>query len=531
MKYKVLYRKYRPDNFDSIVGQEYITKILKNSIINNQVSHAYIFSGPRGTGKTTTAKVLAKALNCANPENGSPCGKCEFCKNFKENPDIIEIDAASNRGVNEIRQIIDNIKLTPTNGKYKVYIIDEVHMLTMEAFNALLLTLEEPPTHTVFILATTNVENVPITILSRCQRFDFQKIKVEKIVELLTNVCEKENIKITEEALNEIAIVSEGGLRDALSLLDQLSKNECEITLELIENQIKVVSQKTINALLDTIEQNNFDEFFNIINDFRSRGVDYKTLVKRIVELISKKAKNIMLHGSRERLNFDSYKNMIFELSDSLNKININVDNYTILEMLLLNYFSTNNNKVKNNVVEEKIQVSKIENESKIIEDKPIANNDENVIESFEIDENLINIRINNCFYDAKRTYLEDAKNEYQKLLNDSNLEGKLKNILIDSEIVAASSKNLICTCLNNHLVNLANGMLEEIEKLFSKICHKDYKIIFLTKDRWNKEKEQYILDLKAKKVYKYIEEEKQKEIDNSSEINDVFDISKVEIV
>ena len=164
------------------------------------------------------------------------------------------------------------------------------------------------------------------------------------------------------------------------------------------------------------------------------------------------------------------------------------------------------------------------------IEDKPIASNNENK-ENSEIDENLINIRINNCFYDAKRTYLEDAKNEYQKLLNDSNLEGKLKNILIDSEIVAASSKNLICTCLNNHLVNLANGMLEEIEKLFSKICHKDYKIIFLTKDRWNKEKEQYILDLKAKKVYKYIEEEKQKEIDNSSEINDVFDISKVEIV
>jgi len=226
MKYKVLYRKYRPTNFENIVGQDYIIKTLKNSIINDNISHAYIFSGPRGTGKTSTAKVFSKAINCINKNNGSPCEKCEFCTNFTENPDIIEIDAASNNGVDEIRNLIDNIKLTPTNGKYKVYIIDEVHMLTTSAFNALLLTLEEPPSHAIFILATTNIENVPITILSRCQRFDFQKISIDSLVDKLQEICKKENIEIEEDALYEIAYLSEGGLRDALSLLDQLSKND-----------------------------------------------------------------------------------------------------------------------------------------------------------------------------------------------------------------------------------------------------------------------------------------------------------------
>ena len=234
MNYKVLYRKYRPNNFDNIVGQDYIITTLKNSIIHNNVSHAYIFSGPRGTGKTSTAKVFSKAINCLQKDNGSPCDNCEFCRSFQENPDIIEIDAASNNGVDEIRNLIDNIKLTPSNGKYKIYIIDEVHMLTTSAFNALLLTLEEPPSHAIFILATTNIENVPITILSRCQRFDFQKITVENIVNKLTEICHKENIDAEETALIEIASISEGGLRDALSILDQMSKNIQLITFDFV---------------------------------------------------------------------------------------------------------------------------------------------------------------------------------------------------------------------------------------------------------------------------------------------------------
>ncbi len=346
MNYRVLYRKYRPTDFDSIVGQDYTIKTLRNSIVNNSISHAYIFSGPRGTGKTSTAKIFAKAINCLNPIDGSPCGKCSFCVNFNENPDIIEMDAASNNGVDEIREIIDNVKIAPTNGKYKIYIIDEVHMLTTSAFNALLLTLEEPPSHVVFILATTNIESVPITILSRCQRFDFQKIKEDKLVENLKGVAEKENIKVTEEALLEIAYLAEGGMRDALSILDQLSKNKETITLELIEKEIKTISTKSINDLIDSIENNDISDFLNMVEDFKTRAVDYKSLIKKIIDNISSRAKKIKNSGLVTRLSFQDYKNLILELTEAFTKININVNPYTIIEMIMLDYFETQTKKV-----------------------------------------------------------------------------------------------------------------------------------------------------------------------------------------
>ena len=332
MNYKVLYRKYRPSDFESVVGQQYIVKVLKNSILNQNISHAYIFSGPRGTGKTSTAKIFSKAINCSSSTDGSHCGKCLFCQNFEENPDIIEIDAASNNGVDEIRNLIENVKLTPTNGKYKVYIIDEVHMLTQSAFNALLLTLEEPPKHVVFILATTNIENVPITILSRCQRFDFKKIENDDIVRRLREVCDKESIEATDEGLAEIAYLAEGGLRDALSLLDQISKNNEKITIELVEKQIKIVSKKVLQDLLDTIERNDVDVFLSIISNFKDTAVDYKTLIKRLIEVASNRAKNIKKTARYERLNFNKYKSIVLDLSELLNRVNINNCYYPFLQ-------------------------------------------------------------------------------------------------------------------------------------------------------------------------------------------------------
>ena len=228
MNYKVLYRKYRPKTFDEIVGQNNIITLLKDSIINNKISHAYIFSGPRGTGKTSTAKIFAKAINCLDNIDGNPCLNCEICSNFNLNNDIYEIDAASNTGVDQIREIIDNVKLSPITSKYKVYIIDEVHMLSTSAFNALLLTLEEPPSHVVFILATTNIEDVPITVLSRCQRLDFRKIANKDIHEQLKKVSKEENIDISDDCLHLIASFSNGDARNALSTLEMVINNSDE---------------------------------------------------------------------------------------------------------------------------------------------------------------------------------------------------------------------------------------------------------------------------------------------------------------
>ena len=223
MAYTALYRKFRPQTFGEMVGQEHITKTLKNQIMAGRVGHAYLFNGGRGTGKTSAAKILARAINCLNPKDGEPCNECEICKSILSgaNTDVVEMDAASNNSVEDIRAIREEVNFLPTTCKYRVYIIDEVHMLSTGAFNALLKTLEEPPEHVKFILATTEPQKLPATILSRCQRFDFKRISNEDIVKRLKEVCSKSDIEITEGALNTIAILSEGAMRDALSILER----------------------------------------------------------------------------------------------------------------------------------------------------------------------------------------------------------------------------------------------------------------------------------------------------------------------
>ena len=342
MDYKVLYRKYRPDNFSNIIGQDYMISILKNAIKNDKISHAYIFSGPRGTGKTSTAKVFAKAINCLNPTSDGPCNECESCKHFKENADIIEIDAASNNGVDEIREIINNIKLAPAYSKYKVYIIDEVHMLSTSAFNALLLTLEEPPKHVVFILATTNIEAVPITILSRCQRFDFHKISIYDIMNRLKYVVKNENISIDDDALEEIAYISDGGMRDALSILDQLSSTTEKITINDVIEHFGSVSKKQINDLYHLILQNNVDNFDTMMKKFKELAIDYKVLIKKMLEKIEEEAINAKKDITYSGLTYDQLKEMAFELADISNYVNMTIDPYLLIEITLLKYFNAN---------------------------------------------------------------------------------------------------------------------------------------------------------------------------------------------
>ena len=284
--YHALYRKYRPTDFDSVVGQEAIVQTLKNSIINGKFSHAYLFYGPRGTGKTTISKIFARNVNCLDSKDGLACRKCSAC-NFsfsKDCVDIIEIDAASNNGVDEIRDLKDKINLVPSELRYKVYIIDEVHMLSLGAFNALLKTLEEPPEHVIFILATTDFQKVPTTIVSRCQCFSFNRISKEAIISKLEYVCEKENINIEIEVLNKIALSSDGGLRDALGSLDKLlSYSNDKITLDTFNELNGIVSDDEIIKFLKAIFDGNIVDVLEELNKFNNRG---KNLIQILVQCI-----------------------------------------------------------------------------------------------------------------------------------------------------------------------------------------------------------------------------------------------------
>lgn len=278
MNYLVTARKWRPQKFEEVVGQEHITTTLKNAIVNNRIAHAYLFAGPRGVGKTTTARILAKVLNCLNPQNGEPCNECEMCRAFlnSQTLDIIEIDGASNRRIEEIRTLRESVKYAPTKGRYKVYIIDEVHMLTTESFNALLKTLEEPPEHTLFIFATTDVHKVPLTIISRCQRFDFRRIELNTIKNLLKNIAQAEGIEIDDTALTIIAKKADGALRDAQSFFDQaISFSGNKVDSTILAKMFNLIDEEIYFDISDAIISKNFKLAFDITQKIYDNGWNY----------------------------------------------------------------------------------------------------------------------------------------------------------------------------------------------------------------------------------------------------------------
>lgn len=284
--YRVLYRKWRPAVFTDVSGQEHITSTLQNEVSSGRLNHAYLFTGSRGTGKTTCAKILAKAVNCLNPQNGNPCGECEICKGIDDGSilDIVEMDAASNRKIDDIRQIIDEVQFKPAKCKYRVYIVDEVHMLTTEAFNALLKTLEEPPEHVIFILATTEVHKLPQTIRSRCQRFDFHRIPPKAIADRVEYVVSQENAEITESAALMLASVADGALRDALSLLDSCLAVSSHIDEEVVRNAAGLVSKSYLFELATAIINKNPTKSLEIIDRLYSESKDMARLCDELVE-------------------------------------------------------------------------------------------------------------------------------------------------------------------------------------------------------------------------------------------------------
>lgn len=287
MSYVVSARKWRPQIFEEVVGQEHISKTIKNAIVNNRIAHAYLFAGPRGVGKTTTARILAKALNCKNSINGEPCNNCETCNSFNlsQSLDIIEIDGASNRRIEEIRSLREAVKYSPTTGSYKIFIIDEVHMLTTESFNALLKTLEEPPSHAIFIFATTDVHKVPLTIISRCQRFDFRRIELNAIKNQLIKIANSENIEIDDQALTFISKKADGALRDAQSLFDQVvSFGGKKIDASIVSQMLNLIDEEIFFSISDSILSKDFLKAFEISKQVYDNGWNYIDFTSGLLE-------------------------------------------------------------------------------------------------------------------------------------------------------------------------------------------------------------------------------------------------------
>ncbi|SNS53842.1 DNA polymerase-3 subunit gamma/tau [Anaerovirgula multivorans] len=315
MAYKALYRRFRPQIFEDVIGQSSITTTLKNQIKSSNISHAYLFSGTRGTGKTSTAKIFARGVNCLNPQNYNPCNECEVCKGIlTENiMDVIEIDAASNNGVDHIRELRENVKYPPSKGRYKVYIIDEVHMLSSGAFNALLKTLEEPPNHVIFILATTDPQKLPATILSRCQRFDFKAVTTQDMLKRLKDICDALGVETEDKALRMIAINAGGALRDALSILEQcISFTDGKLTEEEVIDTLGIVNYEILFALVEAIAEKNTSKAISLVQTVVGEGKDIQQLIKDLIHYF----RNLMM--AKMEVQLEELLSMSNEVLDQL---------------------------------------------------------------------------------------------------------------------------------------------------------------------------------------------------------------------
>ncbi len=536
MKYQALYRKYRPKTFEDVYGQEIVVQTLKNVIENNKLTHAYLFIGPRGTGKTSIAKIFAKTINCLNSKNGISCEECEICKNnnLNENVDIIEMDAASNNGVDEIREIKNHVTLLPTVSKYKIYIIDEVHMLTTGAFNALLKTLEEPPKHVIFILATTEPHKIPLTIISRCQSFEFKPIPKNIIKERLKYICEKENITIDEGSLELIAIDSNGGMRDAIGLLDQLNAySNSNIKYEDVLLLNGRISREEIENILFNVKDNNLKDTFDIIEKLENEGKNFIYISEDIIKLLRDE---LILYQTEHKsklieiISIDKALEIILLINKSINDMKNSKDKKIFFDIMIMKMNEIFNNKQTNVCTKKEVKFEK--SIQKVEQPK------ENKIEVQKIDtqlyEELMDIRLNNILSTANKQNMIEYKTKFEKLDGEiTNLDQlKITNILMECEVRAGSSDGVVIT---TDIENLLVDMYKEfnvIDEVISEIIGRKIQVCVLLNDVWEEKRIVYVNKIKNKEKIEHINEEnvvkKINELYNKESKNEFEDLLEI---
>ena len=521
--YQTLYRKYRPTYFDEVVGQKVIIKTLKNAVENKKLNHAYLFTGPRGTGKTSVAKILAKTINCENINNVAPCNNCVSCTqiNNKQSVDIIEIDAASNNGVDEIRELKSKVNLVPSIGKYKVYIIDEVHMLTTGAFNALLKTLEEPPEHIIFILATTEPHKIPSTILSRCQRFDFKKIHEKDIYERLKYIAQEENIDIEEQSLIELSRLADGGLRDALSLFDQvIAYSQGKITVNEVHEINGTLTPSQLRDFILFLSNDDIEKMFQLIDQYDQNGKNFVKLSEEIIIFL----RNCLLafvapkYFEEINVNIDLYKIENLTKEKILNFIelfnqaiyNMKLSNFPkiILETTFISAMNIKHNIIKDEINKKEFMQEEMEqkrnNSSKQI--KETSNiKDHNLEKKISI-EKIKEIRINNTLCQFNKRELLDWKIKMKNLETElTNIEyGQLASFILDGMLKAVGHHHFIFVYDDEHLADLLNENIWEVDQLLEQVFHERISAIATNTTHWEIIKKEFN---SKSKTYKYIEE------------------------